>query len=117
MKYPGKLTEELRDFAELEKRDADIRERAEDLQSIRNISSETKEFTKLKTEVLNLQAQFDRKAQDLESKYIILQQKEQENYRNLADTIESLSPSAAVTVLADEQGYGSGTSCSIRQLC
>lgn len=100
VKYPGKLTEELRDFvAELEKRDADIRERAEDLQSIRNsIEQETKEFTKLKTEVLNLQAQFDRKAQDLESKYIILQQKEQENYRNLADTIESLSPSAAVTL-------------------
>ena len=34
----------------------------------------------------------------MKEKYIILQQKEQENYRNLADTIESLSPSAAVTL-------------------
>ncbi len=100
VKYPGKLTEELRDFvAELEKRDADIRERAEDLQSIRNsIEQETQEFVKLKTEVINLQDQFDLKVEEHKKKYIELEQQEQENYRNLADTIESLSPSAAVTL-------------------
>ena len=101
VKYPGKLTDELRDFvAELEKRDAAIREKAEDLQSIRNsIEQETKEFEQLKTEVINLQAQFDRNVQDLKSKYILFEQKEQDNYRNLAGIIESLSPSAAVTLL------------------
>ena len=40
VKYPGKLTEELRDFvAELEKRDADIRERARTCRVSATVSS------------------------------------------------------------------------------
>ena len=100
VKYPGKLTDELRNFvAELEARDAEVRQKEEDLESIRHsIKQESREFEKLKLEVRNLQAEFDRKTQDLMSRYNWLEQKEQENYRNLADTIESLSPSAAVTL-------------------
>ena len=100
VKYPGKLTEELKEFvATLEKRDAKIREKEEALEKIRDsLRQEKEEFDVLKTEVTNLQDQFDQKAEAFRQKRIILEKAEQLKMVDLTKTVESLSPSAAVAL-------------------
>lgn len=100
VKYPGKLTDELKEFvAELEKRDAKIRQREEDLKSIRNsIEQERKEFDKLRSSLDNLHAEFDKKTVEFRKAYIFLEKAEQKNFQNLAETVESLSPSSVVAL-------------------
>jgi len=100
VKYPGKLTEELKEFvATLEKRDAKIREKEVALEKIRDsLRQEKEEFDVLKTEVTNLQDQFDQKAEAFRQKRIILEKAEQLKMVDLTKTVESLSPSAAVAL-------------------
>jgi flagellar motility protein MotE (MotC chaperone) len=100
VKYPGKLTEELKEFvATLEKRDAEIRKREEAIEAYRSsLRQEKEEFDVLKAEVTNLQAEFNEKAEDFRKKRIILEEEEQRKMEGLTKTIESLSPSAAVAL-------------------
>jgi flagellar motility protein MotE (MotC chaperone) len=100
VKYPGKLTEELKEFvATLEKRDAEIREREEAVDAYRDsLRQEKEEFDVLKAEVTNLQDQFDKKAADFRTKRIFLEKAEQLKMVDLTKTVESLSPSAAVAL-------------------
>jgi hypothetical protein len=100
VKYPGKLTEELKEFvATLEKRDAEIREREEAVDAYRDsLRQEKEEFDVLKAEVTNLQDQFDKNAEDFRKKRIILEKAEQLKMADLTKTVESLSPSAAVAL-------------------
>jgi hypothetical protein len=100
VKYPGKLSEELKEFvATLEKRDAEIREREEAVDAYRDsLRQEKEEFDVLKAEVTNLQDQFDKKAADFRTKRIFLEKAEQLKMVDLTKTVESLSPSAAVAL-------------------
>jgi hypothetical protein len=100
VKYPGKLTEELKEFvATLEKRDAEILKREEAIEAYRSsLRQEKEEFDVLKAEVTNLQAEFNKKAEGFRKKRIILEEEEQRKMEGLTKTIESLSPSAAVAL-------------------
>ncbi|MDE0820210.1 MAG: hypothetical protein OSA95_03760 [Opitutales bacterium] len=100
VKYPGKLTEELKEFvATLEKRDAEIREREEAVDAYRDsLRQEKEEFDVLKAEVTNLQDKFDETALAFRKKRIILEKAEQLKMADLTKTVESLSPSAAVAL-------------------
>ena len=100
IQYPDNLSDEIKAFvAELERRDELIREREQGLQSIRDsIRQEKKEFENHRKEILNLQAEFDNKVQDFQSERIMLEQKEIDQMKDLAATVEGLSPAAAVSL-------------------
>jgi len=100
VKYPGKLTEELREFVTtLENRDAKIRKREEAIEAYRSsLRQEKEEFDVLKAEVTNLQSEFDKKAEEFRQRRIMLEQAEQDKMVDLTKTVESLSPGAAVAL-------------------
>jgi hypothetical protein len=100
IQYPDNLTEDIKAFVlELEKRDEKIRGREEDLENIRaSIRQEKEEFENHKNEILNLQAEFDKKVQDFQKRRIFLEEKEFAQMKDLAATIEGLSPAAAVAL-------------------
>tara|TARA_Y100000588_G_C14020178_1_gene823898 strand:- start:29 stop:697 length:669 start_codon:yes stop_codon:yes gene_type:complete len=100
VKYPGKLTDELKDFVkDLETRAKKITIREEAVQAmLSSINQERQEFDLLKKEVEKLQSDFDKKVEDFQQRRLFLADTEQKKMVDLAKTIESLSPSAAVTL-------------------
>lgn len=100
IQYPDNLTDEIKAFVtELERRDELIRERERGLQSIRDsIRQEKKEFENHRQKILTLQAEFDGKVQEFRENKIYLEQKKIDQMKDLAATVEGLSPAAAVSL-------------------
>ena len=97
---PDGIDENIKAFiSELEERDASIRAREESLNGmINNIKQEKVELTVLQNKILGLQTDFEKNAEAFQDKKIMLRKAEQNQMKDLAATIEGLSPAAAVTL-------------------
>jgi len=100
IQYPANLTDDLKAFvAELERRDELIREREQDLENRRNsIRQELEEFDIHKKQILELQAGFDDRVKKFQDRRLFLEQAQLNQMKDLAATVEGLSPVAAVTL-------------------
>ena len=100
IQYPANLTDDLKAFvAELERRDAVVRQREQDLDNLRNsIRQEKEEFDIQKKEILELQGGFDDRVTKFQERRLFLEQAQLNQMKDLAATVEGLSPAAAVTL-------------------
>ncbi len=97
---PDGIDENIKAFiAELEERDAKIRAREESINGmINSIKQEKEELAVLQNKVLGLQDDFAKNVEAFQDEKIILQKAEQDQMKDLAATIEGLSPAAAVSL-------------------
>ena len=100
IQYPDNLSEDLKAFiAELERRDAVVVQREQDLDNLRNsIRQEKEEFDIHKKEIQQLQAAFDDRVNKFQERRLFLEQAQLNQMKDLAATVEGLSPAAAVTL-------------------
>jgi len=97
---PDGIDENIKAFiAELEERDANIRAREESLNGmISSIKQEKKELAVLQNKILGLQADFAKNVEAFQDEKIMLEKAKLNQMKDLAATVEGLSPGAAVTL-------------------
>ena len=98
--YPDDLDENIKSFIkELEDRDARIRAREESLAGMLNsIKQEKKELESRQQQISDLKDDFGKKVKEHQARLIFLNKQEQDQMKDLAATVEALSPSAAVAL-------------------